>query len=233
MKKHKLNIALDADSLSYKAQCAIIIYTNNADQSIGSIHKIKTKQGQAYYGPGKPLTETQIRAFIPQMKNSMEYIPENMIAMNDNCKVWFVPAAKASIFIRSKKVEGLTVPLPSLLFSLTRQGAMKVFALKSNSRPNRDEKLWLLPLGNIYDDGSICLGSTPVEWSDSIEKLTKSFLSSTFSGTHYHTAYRKNGIFSIINDLKNSNADTFPIEELVEAGLTLQQLLNGSENEHA
>lgn len=229
MKEHKLSIALDAEAMSYQPDCAIIIYTNQADQSIGSIHKIKTKQGQPYYGPGKPLTEAQIRSFIPQKKVSLEYIPENMIAMNDSRKLWFVPAAKASIFIKTPNVKGLTVPLPSLLFSFSKKREMKVFALKCESRPKLDEKLWLLPLGNIYDNGSICLGSTPVDWSDSIEKLTKSFLSSTFSGTHYHSAYEEKGIYSIISELKKSNAATFPVEKLVEAGLTLQQLLAGSE----
>lgn len=128
-----------------------------------------------------------------------------------------------SIYGRSGEVEKVSVAFPPCLFIVSVVDnsirSTKMFAVKRQIMTFEDE-LFMFPLGNIYDDGRICWGSTSI-----IKKIEKPieitseinlFFDSVFNGdllSYNHTAISiPFGFNHLIDYLKN--CAVFPLEAL-------------------
>lgn len=77
--------------------------------------------------------------------------------------IWYRPASTRSLnFSDHLNIRGAqNVTLPALLY-IAKNTSLYIYALASNSRPDRSTKLYKAPFFNIYDDGNVCLGTAPV-----------------------------------------------------------------------
>jgi PRTRC genetic system protein B len=142
--------------------------------------------------------------------------------------MWWTPAQMRPMFFGSPDgkmatLNGLSFPQPPLVF-LSDEHTLSVRAVKKSQRPTANTKLYVAPYWNVYEDGSICLGSTPIPTSPSISTMPqweRAFFESEF--THPNGAQRitahKGGFAGLWDAL--AGKDQFPTRYLVDAKQTL------------
>lgn len=127
---------------------------------------------------GKPLLQDTIQSmldvFFDERQDSSRitgYIPYNVLSY-DNLPggkynlVWYRPAETRVIhFSDQLKIPSGEVWLPPLLYKVMGS-KLYIFALKSDTRPTVETRLFKAPFHNIYSDGSVCLGNAKVKKPD-------------------------------------------------------------------
>lgn len=159
-------------------------------------------------------------------------LPTNVLYLDvsDNGKViWFTKAQKKDLFF----VKNLDIPngnanIPSLLWCADKFG-LKIFALKSNKRPNENTPLFHAPFFNIYEDGKVCMGTVDVKIkkSSSLEEFIESWEDYFFNSYFSHLMNNHNPIQgNCVNLWKDliQNKNSFPNDILINSKHTLKNL---------
>lgn len=124
---------------------------------------------------GKPLLQETIQdivdTFFDENKNKVKIgglIPENLLLFNllpggKYKMIWHRPAEiRVMHFASQLKLQTAKVWVPAMLY-IAYNKELKVYALKTNTRPNENTKLCLAPFFNVSDDGYVCLGNATVK----------------------------------------------------------------------
>lgn len=190
-----------------------------------------------------PLTvrEAQLLAKALTIQNRKEkdflkpngVMSENVLFMDsaENGKViWFTKRQKRPMLFTEK----LSIPnglaeVPPLVWCANKQG-MKIFALDSDERPNNETPLFHAPFFNVYESGSVCMGTVDIsiKKSASLEEFIAQwehyFFNSYFSHlVNSHSPIKGN----CVNLWKGliQNQGSFPNDVLIRSALTLKNLL--------
>ena len=121
------------------------------------------------------------------------------------------------------------MPCPGLVFVVTTK-AWKVFAFKGRQRPDADTPLSVAPFFNVWQNGTICVGSARLPKGDQVHNhlaWEEAFFRSYFTHPNIHTPrgltrYRA-GPFALWRDLLDGRLSHFPTRTLVPTGWTLRQ----------
>ncbi|MGN6435973.1 MAG: hypothetical protein ACTHMM_05540 [Agriterribacter sp.] len=156
----------------YKPIVALMVYKSNDNSYYLESHDVTTG-GQIL--AGKPLLQETIQGmvdtFFDENKNRQNIgglMPENLLFFKHlpggNYKmVWYQPAGEQVLhFAPALKLKTGKAWVPAMIY-VADSGDLDVYALKSNSRPKSDTKLFIAPFHNTGDDGAVCLGSAKVE----------------------------------------------------------------------
>lgn len=147
---------------------------------------------------GKPLSVETAKAlfnFVNNIENINYYsftgiIPKNVLTYKTDEKyiVWETPAEIKNIIYK----EGLPVSsgeyyIPRLIWKLVGN-KLSIWAIKEDIKSEKD-KLYNAPFFNIYNDGSICMGSAKFlegsfDYAKIIKKAENGFWNSTFTHTN-------------------------------------------------
>jgi hypothetical protein len=204
----------------YQLVQALLIYAGNSDARGGSFVTLHDVQGESTptLGPAQRLST----AFLASLANNLqrnvgvEILPENVLARTNDMFMWWTPAQIRPMFFGSPDgkmaaLNGLSFPQPALVF-LAHEHALSV---------------------RVYENGSICLGSTPIPTSPSVSTIPqweRAFFQSEF--THPNGAQRittcKGGFAALWQAL--AGKDQFPARYLVDAKQTLAAFI---EKHHA
>lgn len=149
---------------------------------------------------------------------------------NGNSVVWFTKAVQRELhFTESLGIPKGKAHVPPMLWVANRNG-LSAFALKSNRRPTEKTKLYNAPFFNVYEDGSVCMGTvdTRIKKTASLEEFTHAwegfFFNSYFSHLiHGHNPIKGNCV-SLWENLI-ATGEVFPTELLTESYLTLKDLI--------
>ncbi len=149
----------------------------------------------------------------------LQYIPERVIAYSGEFLMWWTPAQKRPLFF--EKLIGIPngmAPVPPLVFLVTANGGMFVYAMTENARPTPKTVLYHAPFYNLYEETGVCLGDANragVSLSD-VEKWEDVFFGSEF--THADNPPRLKGTTGkkLWNDLIKRKRKVFPVEYLVK-----------------
>lgn len=159
---------------TYKPQLSIVVYKAEgmSDEFYLESHSIN-EGGQIM--EGKPLLQETLQGivdvFYDERQNTIRitgYIPENVLLFSllpgGNYKIiWCRPAEVRFIpFAPQLHIKSATAWVPAMVYVVDRK-SLSVFALKSNSRPKENTKLYRAPFHNVSDQGSVCLGSAKVK----------------------------------------------------------------------
>lgn len=186
--------------------------------------------------PGSPITKEALFAVLKSLGDqhamSADLLPENLLSYSSVHQMWWRPAGQTQVFFDCKELgkRGAMVPHPPLVF-LVIGNQYHVFALKDSKRPGADTALFHAPYFNVYDSGSVCMGSaakpskiTP----EHIKEMEDSFFNSSF--THVNGKVKKidhpRGEYAFWKDMLDGVYAEFPIDVLVPHGLTLAVLLD-------
>jgi PRTRC genetic system protein B len=225
----------------YHLQQALLIYAGNGDTRGRSFVTLHDVQGESKptLGPAQRLSTAFLTSLAKNLHRnvSVEIMSENVLARTNDMFMWWTPAQMRPMFFGSPDgkmatLNGLSFPQPPLVF-LSDEHTLSVRAVKRSQRPTANTKLYVAPYWNVYEDGSICLGLTPIPTSPSISTIPqwkRAFFESEF--THPNGAQRvtthKGGFAGLWEAL--ASKDQFPTRYLVDAKQTLAAFI---EKRHA
>ncbi|WP_312344952.1 PRTRC system protein B [Chryseobacterium binzhouense] len=229
----------------YYPKSALVFYQTDSPNSDSYVEYFDmNKNGNPINAHPLTLREAQRLSKSLHIQNKKDHdflkpkgiIPSNILYTNStelsqNEKVvWFTKAQKKDLFF----VGNLNIPngkanIPPLLWVGNRR-SLKVFAFKSNTRPNENTPLFHAPFFNIYQDGSVCMGTVDVNitHSASLEEFIKSWENYFFNSYFSHLMNEHNPIKgNCVNLWKNlvETKEVFPKELLITNNKTLKHLL--------
>ena len=195
---------------------------------------------QPTLGPARPLTVEFVHALVQALggQTEAEILPESVIARTERLIAWWTPLQRRQMFFGTTQgdmrgINGATFPQPPLVW-LAMDRSLSVRALKESRRPAADTKLCVAPYWNLYETGSVCLGSMrapDVSAVSSIPQWEQSFYESEFTHGNVGRLTRHPGGFEgLWKDL--AGKEEFPIDSLIELPETVQEFLSGRGRAH-
>lgn len=185
------------------------------------------KNGDPILGAGKLVTDSVIKSILKSLREEqrLTFIPQNVMAFTDDAIAWFVPSKPRTIWTHlsrsefQEKTEPHKVKSlhPSLLFIATKQ-KFRCFAMKTDSRPDIEDMLYLPPYFNMYKDGSMCVGNTPFPDAPSLSNYTqyeKAYFSSVFTHPNEKMTSHPEGDYGLWREIAKNPKAPFPVEYLV------------------
>jgi PRTRC genetic system protein B len=209
--------------------------------TLGTVHKViwpDDDKGQAApgqcapeFGPGELLTRenlSAIHAALSGGKIDRSILPECVLSIDQSLLCWFRPAQHKPIFFATQKkgfdakMSGKTALHPPLVFA-ARPGRLSVWSLGSSWRPTADSALYQAPYFNVYADGSMCAGTSPIpktaELND-IDGFEAALYGSAFTHTNMGnkeiTSHPK-GHAGLWDELVHTHHRVFPFHFLLPA----------------
>jgi len=184
-----------------------------------------------------PVDPRDLQEAIGDISNRTPVLPENALCYSESlsrvsCAWWRPPGIETIMVEVDEKVNSWTVPLPGLVV-ICNGFALGVVAVKGDSRPTKDSKVYRTPLPNTYNDfmGKVCMGSARLPrnvTADSFEAVWKTYVRSTFNS---HVAVNKcvsypDDVRFLLLKLHEDKAKAFPGNELISTrGIRLEALL--------
>lgn len=230
-----INIKGYKDKYNYVLKKAILLY-QAGDNTLATIHDVKNKELQA----GIPIDRKKINEILADLTNDgnnkkLQAIPENLLAIGGNSIAWFVPSRVAEIFFTTRdkklnKTSGSKVRYPAIVFKVIDK-RMEAFALRGNSKPKPNTKLFRMPFYNCSDDGWVCLPSVklPKAQPNKIKEWEAFFYESNFShsgaGATVKTGHNKFWL-KYISECKKTMPKRFPSQYLLPTKKTLETFIN-------
>ena len=160
-------------------------------------------------------------------------LPTNILHINtgENASVlWHTPSMKRQLYF----TENLEIPngiaqVPAMLW-LAGKRNLKVFALANNRRPTEKTSLFYAPFFNVYENGTVCMGTVDVDIknSSSLEEFTKKWEDYFFNSYFSHLMNEHNPIKGNCVNLWKSLVDKdeiFPKNVLKKTNKILKNLL--------
>lgn len=146
-------------------QAALLVYAN-ANQQLMLRGTFETRGDDVVITGAVPITESLREQLLAEdRRQTLTYIPPQVVAVNTNACAWFVPAQPRVMQFSSHSdaslnaLSGRSFPQPPLVM-ISNFRNLHVFALERNERPMLDTPLLVAPYYNVHDGGSVCLGST-------------------------------------------------------------------------
>ena len=227
---------------------ALLIYrsTENQNGSFGNTfithHEVNAdnRGKQPTLGPAKTLTIEFIQSLVQALGGRVqaEFLPESVLARTERLIAWWTPPQKREMFFGATQgdlgeINGAIFPQPALVW-LAMDHSLSIRALKENRRPAADTKLCVAPYWNVYDTGSVCLGSMRAPDAStvaSIPEWEQSFYESEFTHGNVGRLTRHPGGFEgLWKEL--AGKEEFPTESLIELPETVEEFLSGKRRGH-
>lgn len=222
---------------NFELRNALLIYgrTGGREDFVTQHEAIVGENSAPRLGPGRLLQAGFIESLIRGLRGVqlVEILPENVLVRTPDRIVWWVPPAIRVMFYALQNspelasLSGKAYPQPALLFD-AKTGKLSIRALKSARRPNKDTNLFRAPYWNVYDNGSVCLGSTRVPKAVGVGTMLDwelAFFSSEFS--HQNSRERltthPKGFVPFWRGLAGKKV--FPTRYLADAKETLREFL--------
>jgi PRTRC genetic system protein B len=145
---------------------------------------------------------------------------------------WTLPQKRPMFFGTTQGkmagVNGAIFPQPALVW-VAMNHSLSIRALKENRRPAAGTKLCVAPYWNVYDTGSVCLGSMRAPDAStvaSIRQWERSFYESEFTHGNVGKLTRHSGGFEGLW-MELAGKKKFPIDSLIELPETVEEFLSG------
>jgi len=215
---------------------AILLYKKSGPQGNGgafaTVHPVRTDDaGVSTIGPGTPASRQGVLAALRELAEDRikpELIPAHILAKGSDHLVWYRPALKRVVWFRCKDLGERTalVPHPATLWLVNpATGYCSVFALRDDTRPDKDTGLYQAPYYNVWDTGQICTGNAGVpKGAEALvpENWERMFYDSWFSHPNTPKLVRhKEGAMAFWKNLLDGKHRVFPKAKLLSARTTL------------
>ena len=152
----------------------------------------------------------------------MEFLPESVLARTERLIAWWTPPQKRLMFFGTAQgdmagMNGAIFPQPALVW-MAMGHSLWIRALKENRRPTADTRLCVAPYWNVYDTGSVCLGSMRAPDGStvaSIPQWERSFYESEFTHGNVGRLTRHSGGFEgLWKEL--AGQEEFPADSMID-----------------
>lgn len=160
-------------------------------------------------------------------------LPTDILQINpagNGAVLWYTKAGYRKLYFS----DNLEIPtgeaaVPAMLWYASKD-SLTVFALASDRRPTERTKLYHAPFFNVYENGSVCMGTVHVDIknSSSVEAFTEAwedyFFNSYFSHLMQNHNPVKGNCVSIWKELVHTDKP-FPKEVLKKINKTIKNIL--------
>lgn len=130
------------------------------------------------------------------LSGGIEWVDDSVLASGMGGIIWYQkPCIRAMHWMLNSKSQSLRVRWPMLLFCMTYAGQFQVWAAPGSRRPNATTPLYHAPLGNIYQDATMCWGSVrvPAFRSDCRKQFEDAVYDTFFTKPNHDQAVRSGG----------------------------------------
>jgi len=243
----KVNVSIGQNH-HFALREALLIY-RSSDHQYGQLgnafithHEVTqgARARQPMLGPAKPLTIEFVHTLVQALggRVAVEFLPESVIARTERLIVWWTPPQKRQMFFATTQgdmdgINGAIFPQPALVW-LAMDHSLSVRALKENRRPAADTRLCVAPYWNLYETGSVCLGSMRTPDASTVASLPQweqSFYESEFTHGNVGRLTRHPGGFEgLWKEL--AGKEEFPTDSLIELPEAVEEFLSGKRRGH-
>lgn len=139
------------------------------------------------------------------------------------------PAKKQLFFVKNLGIPNGIASVPSLLW-VADKSKLKIYALRTDRKPNDNTPLYHAPFFNVYAEGNVCMGTVEVNIRNaaSLEEFTQAWESYFFNSYFSHLMQNHNPIHGNCVSLWKqlcSTGEAFPKEVLKKANRTIKIIL--------
>ncbi len=141
---------------------------------------------------------------------------------------------KTALWLEGKDAP-LTAPLPGMILARTQnkeKSDYKLFALKTRKRPKAQDRLFVPPLPNTYNGGSICWGNVKSVPASDLSHTSLAADWDQLLGTKFNDhavsgkcLSHKTDVRKLYDDLVQRKSRVYPVKELVKTKYTLSSLI--------
>lgn len=138
--------------------------------------------------------------------------------------VWKLPSPyKMLYFSKAMGIESQMYQLPSMLFVMEK-GELSVYRIPNDGRTDENTLLYMMPLPNIYDNSSVCLGNNKLKKAkyleDYMENAEDLFFKTRFNALHHNSFDDKQVFIDVfrsmdLNEFIPQPAETKTIKQLL------------------
>ena len=192
-----------------------------------------------------PLSEREAEALAKALivKNKKEkqqdflkpvgILPSHILHVNPSEKasvIWFTKAMQRPLFFTENlEIPNGTAQVPAMLWYADKRN-LRVFALATNQRPTEETPLYYAPFFNVYENGSVCMGTVDIQIknSSSLEEFISTWENYFFNSYLSHLMNEFNPVkgncVSLWKNLINTDK-VFPKKVLKKSTRILKDLL--------
>jgi PRTRC genetic system protein B len=148
-----------------KLTTALLVWSADR-QPFLTVHQVQDSAGKPSILDGRLASQAEVLKLLRSLTNEREqggagvdsYLSPTILSVSPRL-TWWRPASLAPMWFRGKDLErnGVAVQ-PGLVFQASEEG-LKVFAVKSRTRPTPTSRLWQAPYPNVWAQGGVCLGN--------------------------------------------------------------------------
>ncbi|MGG7468657.1 PRTRC system protein B [Chryseobacterium arthrosphaerae] len=235
------NIIQDLGTLYHPTSALVFYQTNDRIKDVYVEHFDIETNGNPINAHPLTVREAKFlsKALHIETKRSGEFLKlknilsENILHINPSkgSVIWYTKGQNIKLFFsESLGIPNGMVQVPALLWSANKQNLI-IFALASGRRPSEKTMLYHAPFFNIYESGSVCMGTVDVNIknSASIEEFTQAwenyFFNSYFSHLMNGHDPIKGNLVNLWNELINTG-NPFPKKLLKKTNRNLKDLLS-------
>lgn len=191
-----------------------------------------------------PLSEREAKALVKALtvKNKREkqqdflkpvgILPSHILHINPSEKasvIWLTKAMQRPLFFTENlEITNGTAQVPAMLWYADKRN-LRVFALATNQRHKEETSLYYAPFFNVYENGSVCMGTVDVQIQNlsSLEEFISGWEAYFFNSyvSHLMNGFNpvKGNCVNIWKSLINTNKP-FPKKVLKKSNITLKDL---------
>ena len=234
-----MEIHVDHTAPTLRLSQAVLLYEEqgfgNDKAAFASVHEVRFDgDGQAVIEAGEPATREGLLAALDALLGKLpcQFLPSNVLAASRKRLLWHVPASRRPLYFEGStalaRLSGTAWPLPALVFTAKGE-RLSVYAVRRRGRPRPDTLLYHAPFFNVYESGSVCLGSMRkpgVRGIEAARAWTEAFFQSAFThGTRSSLLRGQPGYVQTMQALAADTSLPFPTRRLVRTGSRLQDLI--------
>lgn len=216
-----------------KLTTALLVWSAER-QPFLTVHQVQDSAGKPSILDGRLASQAEVLKLLQSLTNERgeggsgadSYLDPTILSVSPRL-TWWRPASLAPMWFRGANLERIGQAVqPGLVFQASVDG-LKVFAVKSRSRPTLTTRLWQAPYPNIWSQGGVCLGNARRPKVVGATALTKawesSFRGTAFTHTNLHgkralTSY-PGGVYALwsalLEDHEGGKSGRFPNSALV------------------
>lgn len=236
-------------SVTIKPDLAIIVSraesgAHDIDGRIAPIittHRITSERGQSpQIGHGTIVSPANVKEMFADLgiRQPMYFHDDRVLATGADGFIWHQPPRTAPMHWRiGDQRHRLNVRWPHLLFSVSVTAGLRVYAIAPCGRPKVSDALYQAPLGNIYDNASLCWGSIQepertlshrAEYEDAIYATNFTHANATVLAPDAKASGRKDGrqdLFAYWKARSANQPKPVPLQHLLRTRLCIGDLL--------
>lgn len=153
---------------------ALLIYRNtNTGRLDMTSHEVMAAPDDGRYtlGAGRAFSEHDKEALVDILLNTestLEFLDTKILIKSRTHLVWFTPPQHIDVLFKEAMYNA---PIPGLVYIAQLGKPLRCYAFKGKARPTPETPLFYVPMGNVYRDGTFCVGNVKVPKDNSIASI--------------------------------------------------------------